>query len=38
MNPTPGELYLVDLGVVGKVRPAGVISREDAESPRAVAL
>jgi mRNA interferase MazF len=38
MNPIPGELYLVDLGVVGKVRPAVVISREDAESPRAVAL
>jgi mRNA interferase MazF len=38
MNPTPGELYLVDLGVVGKVRPAVVISREDAESPRAVAI
>ena len=38
MNPIPGELYLVDLGVAGKVRPAVVISREDAESPRALAI
>jgi mRNA interferase MazF len=38
MNPTPGELYLVDLGMVGKVRPAVVISREDPESPRALAI
>ena len=38
MNPAPGELYLVDLGMVGKVRPAVILSREDADSPRAVAI
>lgn len=38
MNPVPGELYLVDLGMVGKVRPAVVVSREDADSPRAIAI
>jgi mRNA interferase MazF len=38
MNPLPGELYLVDLGMVGKVRPAVVVSREDPESPRALAV
>jgi len=38
MNPIPGELYLVDLGAAGKVRPAVVVSRQDADSPRAVAL
>ncbi len=38
MSPIPGELYLVDLGMVGKVRPALVISREDPDSPRALAI
>lgn len=38
MSPNPGELYLVDLGMVGKVRPAVVVSREDPDSPRALAL
>lgn len=38
MNPTPGEIYLVDLGVVGKVRPAVIVSREDPNSVRAVAI
>ncbi len=38
MNPVPGELYLVDLGMVGKVRPAVVVSREDADSPRAIVI
>ena len=38
MNPIPGELYLVDLGMVGKVRPAVVVSREDPDSPRAIAI
>jgi mRNA interferase MazF len=38
MNPAPGELYLVDLGMVGKVRPAVVVSRSDADSPRAIAI
>src|SRR4051812_46572490 len=38
MNPLPGELYLVDLGVVGKVRPVVIVSREDPDSPRAIAI
>jgi len=38
MNPKPGEIYLIDLGFVGKVRPAVVVSRADEESPRAIAL
>ena len=38
MNPVPGELYLVDLGMAGKVRPAVVVSREDRDSPRAIAI
>ena len=38
MNPLVGELYLVDLGMVGKVRPAVVVSREDLDSPRAIAI
>ena len=38
MNPKPGEIYLIDLGFVGKVRPAVVVSREDADSPRATAI
>jgi mRNA interferase MazF len=38
VSPLPGELYLVDLGMVGKVRPAVVISREDADAPRALVI
>ena len=38
MNPLPGELYLIDLGIVGKVRPAVTVSREDRDSPRAIAI
>ena len=38
MRPIPGEIYLIDLGMVGKVRPAVVISREDPDAPRALAI
>lgn len=38
MNPKPGEMYLVDLGMVGKVRPAVIVSREDPDSPRALCM
>jgi len=38
MSPIPGDLYLVDLGMVRKVRPAIVVSREDPDSPRALAI
>lgn len=38
MTTKPGEIYLVDLGVVAKVRPAVVVSRYDPDSPRALAI
>ena len=38
MTTKPGEIYLVDLGVVAKVRPAVVVSREDPDSPRALSI
>jgi mRNA interferase MazF len=38
MNPVPGDIYLIDLGMVGKVRPAVVVSREDPDTPRALAI
>ena len=38
MIPKPGEVYMVDLGIVGKVRPAVIVSREDANSPRALSI
>ena len=33
-----GQVYLVDLGYEGKVRPMVVVSREDDDAPRALAL
>ena len=36
MIPKPGEVYLVDLGMAGKVRPVVIVSREDANAPRAL--
>ena len=38
MRPKPGEVYLVDLGMVAKVRPMVVVSRDDPNRPRALAL
>ena len=38
MSPIAGELYLIDLGIVGKVRPAVVISREDLDAPRTLTI
>lgn len=38
MTTKPGEIYLVDLGVVAKVRPAVVVSRHDPDSPRALSI
>jgi mRNA interferase MazF len=38
VNPKPGEVYLVDLGMAAKVRPAVVVSRYDPDSPRALAV
>lgn len=36
-SPKPGEVYWVDLGAVAKHRPLMVVSREDADAPRALA-
>jgi mRNA interferase MazF len=38
MIPKPGEVYLVDLGMAGKVRPVVIVSREDANAPRALSV
>jgi len=38
MIPKIGEVFVVDLGYESKVRPVVVVSREDPEAPRAVAL
>jgi mRNA interferase MazF len=38
MSPTPGDVYLVDLGMVAKVRPMVVVSRHDPDAPRALSL
>lgn len=38
MTPKVGEVYFVDLGYQGKVRPVVVMSREDDTAPRALAL
>jgi mRNA interferase MazF len=38
MTPKVGEVYLVDLGIAGKVCPVVVVSREDADAPRALSV
>ena len=38
MTPLPGEIHLIDLGMVGKVRPAIIVSRQDPNAPRALAI
>jgi mRNA interferase MazF len=38
MTPKPGEVYLVDLGMAGKVRPVVIVTREDATAPRAISV
>ncbi len=38
MTTKPGEVYLVNLGIAGKVRPMIVLSREDSAPPRALAI
>jgi mRNA-degrading endonuclease toxin of MazEF toxin-antitoxin module len=38
MTPKVGEVYIVDLGLEGKVRPVVVISREDTDAPRALSV
>jgi mRNA interferase MazF len=38
IRPKPGEVYWVDLGMAGKVRPLMIVSREDANATRALAV
>ncbi len=38
MNPKPGEGWLVDLGLAAKTRPIVIVSRYDADPPRALVL
>jgi mRNA interferase MazF len=38
MTPKVGEVYLLDLDYQGKVRPVVIMSREDPDAPRALAL
>jgi mRNA interferase MazF len=38
INPKPGEVYWVDLGIAAKHRPLMVVSREDSEAERALAV
>jgi mRNA interferase MazF len=37
-QPKPGEVYWVDLGMAGKVRPLMVVSRADQNAPLALAV
>ena len=40
MNQAPkiGDVFIVDLGMAGKVRPVVIVSREDNDAPRALAV
>src|SRR5580692_6395664 len=38
MTPNPGDVYLVDLGMVAKARLMVVVSRHDPDAPRALSL
>lgn len=38
MTTKPGQVYRVDLGIGGKVRLMMVVSREDADPPRALTI
>jgi mRNA interferase MazF len=38
MIPKLGDVFIVDLGFEGKVRPVVVISREDPDAPRALSV
>jgi antitoxin component of RelBE/YafQ-DinJ toxin-antitoxin module len=33
ITPKPGEVYMIDLGIAGKICPAVIVSRGDAHSP-----
>jgi mRNA interferase MazF len=38
MSPQSGEVWLADLGLAAKIRPVIIVSRTDADSPRALVL
>ncbi len=38
MNPKPGEVWLVDLGLAAKMRPVLIVSRADPNPPRALVV
>jgi mRNA interferase MazF len=38
MIPKAGEVYLVDMGIAGKVRPVVILTREDPDAPRAISV
>jgi mRNA interferase MazF len=38
MSPRPGKVWLADLGLAAKTRPAVIVSRHDPEPPRALVL
>ncbi|WP_238361124.1 type II toxin-antitoxin system PemK/MazF family toxin [Iningainema tapete] len=38
MNPKPGEVWLVDLGLAAKMRPVVIVSRYDSNPPRALVV
>ena len=38
MSPHPGEVWLADLGLAAKTRPVVIVSRHDANPPRALVL
>jgi mRNA interferase MazF len=38
MSPSPGEVWLADLGMAAKTRPVVVVSRRDEQAPRALVL
>jgi len=38
MTPRVGDVFIVDLGFDGKVRPVVVVSREDHDAPRALSI
>lgn len=38
MNPSPGEVWMADLGLAAKFRPVVVMSRHDPDAPRALLI
>jgi mRNA interferase MazF len=38
MSPSPGEVWLADLGLAAKTRPVVILSRYDLDAPRALTI